>query len=53
MAIVGGALVPMLMGWIADVASMRIGMVVPFVCFVLVGLYATVWQKLEKSDAVA
>ena len=51
MAIVGGALVPMLMGWIADVASMRIGMVVPFVCFVLVGLYATVWQKLEAKDA--
>jgi FHS family L-fucose permease-like MFS transporter len=52
MAIVGGALVPMLMGWIADVASMRVGFVVPLVCFAAVGAYAASWQKLEAKDAV-
>ena len=52
MAIVGGAIIPMLMGRIADVASMRVGFVVPLVCFVIVGLYAASWQKLESSDAV-
>jgi FHS family L-fucose permease-like MFS transporter len=51
MAIVGGAVVPMLMGWIADVASMRIGFIVPLVCFVFVGLYAASWKKLEAKDA--
>jgi FHS family L-fucose permease-like MFS transporter len=50
MAIVGGALIPMLMGWIADVASMRIGMVVPLVCFVAVGIYAAVWKTLAGKE---
>lgn len=51
MAIVGGAIVPMLMGRIADVASMRMGFVVPLVCFVFVGFYAASWKKLEAKDA--
>jgi len=51
MAIVGGAIVPMLMGWIADVASMRIGFIVPLVCFIFVGVYAASWGKLEAKDA--
>jgi FHS family L-fucose permease-like MFS transporter len=51
MAIVGGAIVPMLMGRIADVASMRVGFIVPLICFILVGAYAASWQKLEAKDA--
>ncbi len=51
MAIVGGAIVPMLMGWIADKASMRVGFIVPLVCFIIVGAYAAAWQKLEAKDA--
>jgi FHS family L-fucose permease-like MFS transporter len=51
MAIVGGAIVPMLMGRIADVASMRIGFIVPLVCFIFVGVYAASWRKLEAKDA--
>ena len=51
MAIVGGAIVPMLMGRIADISSMRTGFIVPFVCFIGVGLYAAMWQKLEARDA--
>ena len=52
MSIVGGAIAPPYMGHIADVHSMRLGMVVPLVCFVLIALYGLVWQKLEARDAV-
>jgi FHS family L-fucose permease-like MFS transporter len=51
MAIVGGAIVPMLMGKIADVASMRVGFIVPLACFIVIGVYAASWQKLDASDA--
>jgi len=30
--------------------SMRLGMVVPLVCFVFIALYGAVWQKLEAKD---
>jgi MFS transporter, FHS family, L-fucose permease len=53
MSIVGGAIAPPFMGHIADVHSMRIGMVVPLVCFVLIALYGLVWQKLEARDSAA
>jgi FHS family L-fucose permease-like MFS transporter len=36
MCVVGGAVVPILMGYIADVCSMAIGFVVPMVCFVVI-----------------
>ena len=51
MSIVGGAIAPPFMGHIADVHSMRLGMVVPLVCFVFIALYGLVWQKLEARDA--
>ena len=51
MSIVGGAIAPPFMGHIADVHSMRVGMVVPLVCFVLIALYGLFWQKLEARDA--
>jgi FHS family L-fucose permease-like MFS transporter len=53
MSIVGGAIAAPFMGHIADTSSMRIGFVVPLVCFIGVALYAASWQKLEQSDAVA
>ena len=52
MSIVGGAIAPPFMGHIADVHSMRLGMVVPLVCFVFIAIYGAVWQKLEARDAV-
>jgi FHS family L-fucose permease-like MFS transporter len=52
MSIVGGAIAPPFMGHIADVHSMRAGMVVPLVCFVFIALYGAVWQKLEAKDSV-
>ena len=51
MSIVGGAIAPPFMGHIADVHSMRVGMVVPLVCFVFIALYGLFWQKLEARDA--
>jgi len=50
MSIVGGAIAPPLMGHIKDVASMRLGFVVPLVCFVLIAIYGAFWQKLEAKD---
>ena len=51
MSIVGGAIAAPFMGHIADTHSMRIGFVVPLVCFIGVGLYAALWQILEARDA--
>ena len=53
MSIVGGAIAPPFMGHIADVHSMRVGMVVPLVCFVFVAFYGAFWQKLEAKDSAA
>jgi FHS family L-fucose permease-like MFS transporter len=50
MAIVGGALLPPLMGWIADVYSMRISFLIPLICFAYVMFYAAFWPALEKLD---
>ena len=50
MAIVGGAIMPPLMGWLADHFSMRMAFSLPLVCFLYVMLYAAFWQKLERLD---
>lgn len=36
MAIVGGALCPVFMGYIADIKGMQIGFIVPLVCFIII-----------------
>jgi FHS family L-fucose permease-like MFS transporter len=48
MSIVGGAIAPPFMGHIADRQSMRIGFVVPLVCFAMVSLYGLTWPKLIR-----
>ena len=50
MSIVGGAIAAPFMGHIADTHSMKVGFVVPLVCFVLIAIYGAVWQKLEAKD---
>jgi FHS family L-fucose permease-like MFS transporter len=52
MAIVGGAIMPMLMGWIGDNWGMTAGFVMPLGCFAFVALYAMLWPKLSKSDGL-
>ncbi len=50
MAIVGGAIMPFLMGWLADTYAMRIGFVMPLICFIYVTFYAAFWPALERLD---
>jgi FHS family L-fucose permease-like MFS transporter len=50
MSIVGGAIMPMLMGKIADQYNMRMGFVIPLVCFAVIAAYGTLWPKLEARD---
>jgi len=46
MAIVGGAIFPMFMGWIADVSSMEIGFLVPIPLFVFILYFALKGHKV-------
>ncbi len=50
MSIVGGAIITPLMGYIADQGGMRIGFIVPLVCFGFIAFYGAIWQKLEAKD---
>lgn len=50
MAIVGGAVVSPLMGWIADGSSTRVGFAVPLFCFVVVLAYA-LWGSSPAATA--
>ena len=52
MAIMGGAIMPNLMGHIADVHGMSAGFIVPLVCFVFVALYGFSWSKLSGTAGV-
>ena len=40
MAIVGGAIAPLLMGWIGDTWNMSVGFIVPLVCFIIITVYS-------------
>jgi MFS transporter, FHS family, L-fucose permease len=50
MAIIGGALLPFLMGYLADTYSMSVGFVMPLICFVYVAVYAALWPLLARCD---
>lgn len=50
-SIVGGAIMPFLMGWLADNWGMRFGFLMPLVCFIFIALYGVFWQKLESKDS--
>ena len=51
MSIVGGAIAAPFMGHIADTHSMRIGFVVPLVCFAFVAVYGFTWSMLYRLDS--
>jgi FHS family L-fucose permease-like MFS transporter len=53
MAILGGALAPMLMGRLADRFSMRAGFAMPLVCFLAVTAYGFLWGRLFRQDMAA
>jgi hypothetical protein len=52
MGIVGGALLPKLMGAVADHYDMSRGFIVPMVCFALIALYGYSWPKLSRAEAL-
>jgi len=47
MAIMGGAIMPKLMGHIADISNVSLSFVVPLVCFVVVAIYGFAWSSLS------
>jgi len=51
MAIMGGALLPKLMGWVGDVWNMSTGFLVPLVCFVIVAAYGFGWSRMSGADS--
>ena len=49
MAIMGGAVLPKLMGHVADQYDMSRGFIVPMACFVVVALYGFFWPKFSGA----
>jgi FHS family L-fucose permease-like MFS transporter len=49
MAIMGGAILPKVMGYVADKFDMSRGFIVPMLCFVFVAFYGLSWPRLEKK----
>jgi FHS family L-fucose permease-like MFS transporter len=52
MAIVGGALLPKLMGFVADKTDMSRGFIVPMVCFAFVALYGLYWPRFSQAESL-
>jgi FHS family L-fucose permease-like MFS transporter len=52
MAIMGGAVLPKLMGYVADEYDMSRGFIVPMLCFVIVMLYGYNWPRFSKAESL-
>lgn len=50
MAIMGGAILPKLMGAVGDHYGMSRAFIVPLGCFVVVAIYGFSWQRLSKAN---
>ena len=50
MAIMGGAILPKLMGHVADLYDISRGFIVPLFCFAFVAFYAFSWPRLSKAE---
>ena len=50
MSIVGGSIMPIVMGWVADHFNMGIGFLIPLVCFILILIYGFFWKSLFVED---
>jgi FHS family L-fucose permease-like MFS transporter len=50
MSIVGGAILPIVMGWISDHYNMGIGFLLPMVCFAFIMIYGFFWQNFFVQD---
>jgi len=52
MGIVGGALLPKIMGAVADHYNMSRGFIVPLICFVFIACYGYGWPKLSRVESL-
>jgi FHS family L-fucose permease-like MFS transporter len=52
MAIMGGALLPKLMGYVADKFDMSRGFIVPMFCFAFVAYYGFYWPRFSKAESL-
>ncbi len=52
MAIMGGAVLPKLMGYVADKYDMSRSFIVPMFCFILVASYGFLWPRLSKAESL-
>jgi MFS transporter, FHS family, L-fucose permease len=52
MAIMGGAVLPKLMGAVADKWDMSRGFIVPMFCFMFVAFYGFNWSKFSKAESL-
>ena len=52
MAIMGGAVLPKLMGYVADKTDMSRGFIVPMFCFAFVAFYGFNWSRFSGADKV-
>ncbi len=52
MAIMGGAVLPKMMGHVADLYDMSRAFIVPMICFGIVALYGFLWPKLSQADSM-
>ncbi len=53
MAIMSGAILPKVMGYIADKTDLSGGFIVPMFCFALVAAYGFFWLPLSRSEGAA
>ncbi|HXS96661.1 MAG TPA: MFS transporter [Candidatus Limnocylindrales bacterium] len=52
MAIMGGAILPKLMGYVADKYDMSRSFIVPLFCFAFVAFYGLNWSRFSKADSL-
>ena len=52
MAIMGGAILPKLMGAVADKYDLSRGFIVPLLCFAFVAAYGFLWPRLSGHEAM-
>ena len=52
MAIMGGAMLPKLMGHVADLYGMSRSFIVPMFCFVFIAFYAFMWPKFSNAHSM-
>jgi FHS family L-fucose permease-like MFS transporter len=50
MAIMGGAILPKVMGYVADQYDMSRGFIVPMFCFAVVAFYGFNWRRFSKAE---